>query len=130
MRFHWRVDWVVAPPQSWGGIKLLGMLAGRQLSDQTIQNYATEFEGHPDNVGASLYGGFVISSVDTDGEVRSIRFDWTSKVKVVVVSPQSQLPTHVARAALSRNLSRTDAVFNLQRTALFTAAVAQKQFEL
>ena len=113
-----------------GGIKLLGILAGRQLSDQTIQNYATEFEGHPDNVAASLYGGFVISSLDTNGEVRSVRFDWPSKMRVVVVSPQSQLPTHVARAALTRNLSRNDAVFNLQRTALFTAAIAQKRFEL
>lgn len=113
-----------------GGIKLLGLLTGRELSDHTIQNYATEFEGHPDNVGASLYGGFVISSVDSDGEVRSIKFDWPTQVKVVVVSPQSQLPTHVARAALSRNLSRNDAVYNLQRTALFTGAVSQKRFDL
>ena len=113
-----------------GGIKLLGLLTERELSDQTIQNYATEFEGHPDNVAASLYGGFVISSVDTDWEVRSLRFDWPTNLKVVVVSPQSQLPTHVARSALSRNLSRIDAVYNLQRTALFTGAIAQKRFDL
>jgi homoserine kinase len=113
-----------------GGIKLLALLSGRELSDQTIQNYATEFEGHPDNIAACLYGGFVVSSLNSDGEVRSIRFDWPSMIKVVVVSPQSQLPTHVARAALSRNLSRIDAVFNLQRTALFTAAIAQNRFDL
>ena len=113
-----------------GGIKLVGLLAGLELSDQTVQNYATEFEGHPDNVAASLYGGFVISSLNNDGEVVSIKFDWPSKIKAVVVSPQSQLPTHVARAALSRNLSRSDAVHNLQRTALFTGALAQKRFDL
>jgi homoserine kinase len=113
-----------------GGIKLLGLLTGHELSDQTIQNYATEFEGHPDNVGASLHGGFVISSLESDGEVRSIKFDWPTNIKVVVVSPRSQLPTHVARAALSRNLSRNDAVYNLQRTALFTGAVAQKRYDL
>ena len=43
------------------GIKLGGLITGKQISDQTIQNYATEFEGHPDNVAASLYGGFVAS---------------------------------------------------------------------
>src|SRR6185436_9653995 len=41
------------------GIKLAGMLCESPLSDQKVQNYATEFEGHPDNVGASLFGGFV-----------------------------------------------------------------------
>src|SRR5262245_36845473 len=30
------------------GITLAGLLTGRELSQQTIQNYATEFEGHPD----------------------------------------------------------------------------------
>src|SRR5512145_2837564 len=31
------------------GIKLGGLIAGREIPDQTIQKYATEFEGHPDN---------------------------------------------------------------------------------
>ena len=105
------------------GIKLGGLIAGREIPDQTIQNYATEFEGHPDNVAASLYGGFLASCVCNDGAVVSARFDWPSQIRVVVVSPHSQLPTHVARAALPRTVSRVDAVHNLQRTALFTAAL-------
>jgi homoserine kinase len=43
-----------------GGIKLCALLCEHEISNQTVQNYATEFEGHPDNVGASLYGGFVL----------------------------------------------------------------------
>ena len=113
-----------------GGIKLAGMLCGSELSNQTIQNYATEFEGHPDNVGASLYGGFVTSCIGSEGVVSSIKFDWPAKIKTVVVSPHSQLPTHVARAALPRTLSRNDAVFNLQRASLFTAALATKRYDL
>jgi len=113
-----------------GGIKLAGMLNDAELSNQTIQNYATEFEGHPDNVGASLFGGFVTSCVGADGNVSSVRFDWPAKIRVIVVSPHSQLPTHVARAALPRTLSRNDAVFNLQRSSLFTAALATKRYDL
>jgi len=113
-----------------GGIKLCGLLCEHEISDQTVQNYATEFEGHPDNVGASLYGGFVTSCLGEDLNVQSVKIDWPSEVRVVVVSPQSQLPTHVARAALPRMMSRNDAVFNLQRTSLFTAALTKKKYNL
>jgi len=113
-----------------GGIKLAGLICKSEISEQKMQNYATEFEGHPDNVGASIHGGFVSSCLEANGEVLSVKFDWPAKIKVVVVSPHTQLPTHVARAALPRTYSRADAVFNLRRTALFTAAVAQNRFEL
>jgi homoserine kinase len=113
-----------------GGIKLGGMLCQHELSDQAVQNYATEFEGHPDNVAASLYGGFVTSSVTSEAEVLSVKFDWPPEIRTVVVSPQTQLSTHVARAALPRSMTRTDAVYNLQRTSLFTAALAKGRYEL
>jgi len=112
------------------GIKLSSLLTERELADQTILNYATEFEGHPDNVAASLCGGFVISCLRNDRSVISAKFDWPSQVRVVVVSPHSQLPTHVARAALRKTVSRATAVHNLQRTALFTAALAQGKYDL
>ena len=112
------------------GIKLGGLVAGHQVSDESIQNYATEFEGHPDNVVAALHGGLLASCVSNDGTVLTTRFDWPEAIRVVVVSPHSQLPTHVARAALPRTVSRQDAVHNLQRTAIFTAAIAQQRFEL
>jgi homoserine kinase len=112
------------------GIKLCGLIAGREHNDQTIRNYATEFEGHPDNVTASLCGGFVASCVGSDGTVVTTKFDWPAHVRVVVVSPRSQLPTHVARAALPRSISRGDAVYNLQRSALFICALAQQRYDL
>lgn len=112
------------------GIKLSSLLTEHEITDQTILNYATEFEGHPDNVAASLYGGFVISCLRNDRTVIAAKFVWPSQVRVVVVSPHSQLPTHVARAALPRTVSRANAVHNLQRTALFTAALAQRNYDL
>lgn len=111
------------------GIKLCGLIAGREFNDQATQNYATEFEGHPDNVTATLFGGFVASCVKSDGSVVTTRFDWPTNIRVVVVSPRSQLPTHVARAALPRSITRGDAVHNLQRTALFISALAQQRYD-
>jgi homoserine kinase len=112
------------------GIKLAGLITERELSDQLIQNYATEFEGHPDNIAASLYGGFSASCISNDGSVVSARFAWPLQIRILVVSPHSQLPTHVARAALPRTVSRVDAVHNLQRAALFTSALAQQRYDL
>ena len=112
------------------GIKLGGLLAGRDIPDETIQNYATEFEGHPDNVAASLHGGFLVSCTCQDGAVVSAKFLWPEQIRAVVVSPHSQLPTHVARAALPRTVSRHDAVHNLQRSALFISAIAQQRYDI
>src|ERR1041385_6704591 len=53
------------------GVKLAGLITGREISDQVVQNYATEFEGHPDNVAASLYGGFLASCIANDATVIS-----------------------------------------------------------
>jgi homoserine kinase len=112
------------------GIKTCSLLTGHELTDQTILNYATEFEGHPDNVGASVCGGFVINCLRDDRTVISAKFDWPAHIRAVVVSPHSQLSTHVARAALARTVTRATAVHNLQRTALFTAAIARQRYEL
>src|SRR5262245_10027283 len=58
------------------GIKLAALITGKEIPDQTILNYATEFETHPDNVSAALYGGFVASCVLRDKSVLSAKFDW------------------------------------------------------
>lgn len=112
------------------GIKLAGLISNKEIATEAILNYAAEFEGHPDNVAAALCGGFLANCVRNDGSVLSAKFAWPPQISAVVVSPHSQLPTYVARAALPRTVSRQDAVFNLQRTALFTAAVAQQRYDL
>jgi homoserine kinase len=108
-----------------GGIRLCELITNQKLSDKTVLTYAAGFEGHPDNVSAALQGGLAVNSVDSSGEVLSVRLDWPSHIKILVVSPKSQLPTHVARAALARTVGRADAVYNLQRAAMFIGAIAQ-----
>jgi homoserine kinase len=113
-----------------GGIKLCGLITGKTLDDKTILTYAAGFEGHPDNVSAALQGGLAVNSVDSSGEVLSVKINWPSHIKIVVVSPKSQLPTHVARAALARTVSRGDAVYNLQRSAMLIGAIAEHRYDL
>ncbi len=113
-----------------GGIKLAGLLCNNDLPATHIQNLAAEFEGHPDNVGATLYGGFVMSCLKDVDEVFAIKHEWPSDIKFVVVSPRSQVSTQAARAQLPRTVSRSDAIFNLQRAALFASVLEKRRYDL
>lgn len=112
-----------------GGIKAFALLYDRTLTDDQVLRYATEFEGHPDNVAATLLGGFVVTCT-TPQRVLAIKRMWPSDLKIIVVSPSMQLETKLARAALPRLVSHSDAVFNLQRAALFNAALSEGHYSL
>ena len=83
---------------------------------------ATTLEGHPDNVSASILGGLTASSQGPGG-VTSVASSWPARVRVVIATPRVGLATVKARGVLPATLSRADAVFNVQRTALLLQAV-------
>ncbi len=112
------------------GLKIFGHLGGSHLSNEMLLRYATELEGHADNVSASLCGGWVVACVKDDGEVIAVRKSWPADVKVVVVSPQVSLDTSRARAALPATIAHRDAAHNLQRAALFGAALSENRYDL
>lgn len=112
------------------GLALALALCGRALEEATLLRYATELEGHADNVAASLGGGFVTTCSKDDGEVIAVRRRWPPDIKVVVVSPEVPLETERARAALPARVAHADAVYNLQRAALFGAALEAGDDEL
>ncbi|MBX9877903.1 MAG: homoserine kinase [Candidatus Obscuribacterales bacterium] len=89
-----------------------------------ILKAALEYEAHPDNLAASLMGGFVVSSTD-DGNCRYEKLAWPDKWKIISIIPQQSLSTNEARAVLPKEVSLQDAVFNLQKTAILVAAVAR-----
>lgn len=112
------------------GASLAGALCGRELPRGRLLRRATELEGHADNVAPSVLGGWVTTCVREDGEVLVVRRRWPGELKVVVVSPDVPLETKAARAALPAAVSRADAVYNLQRAALFSAAVEARDYDL
>ena len=76
---------------------------------------AVELEGHPDNVGAALYGGFVIcpaSGGDGPPPV-PVRLDPPHGLEAVLVLPTDTVPTPDARAAMPSAVALSDAVANV-----------------
>jgi len=112
------------------GITLGATLCDRELSNDLVLRYATELEGHSDNVAASLLGGLVVSCTGQDGSVIAVKKYWPRDIKVIVVSPHATLETARARAALSPLVSHADAVHNVQRAALFAAALEEHRYDL
>jgi homoserine kinase len=112
------------------GIKLCALVCGCEIPPETILAYATELEGHPDNVAPSLYGGWAITCLAEDGSVAALKKRWPTDVKILVVSPGVPLETKRARVALPQMVRHADAVYNLQRAALFTAAMEAGAYHL
>ena len=113
------------------GLSLCGLVCGQEFSDETILRHALELEGHADNVAPALYGGFVVNCVTGGGEVLAIKRRWPAELKtVIVVSPDVPLETAAARDCLPGTVERAAAVHNIQRAALFVAALEEGRYDL
>jgi homoserine kinase len=91
---------------------------------------AAALEGHPDNTSPALLGGLTVSCVDERGHVTAVASPWPERVRVVVATPDITLETQAARDVLPAAVSRSDAVFNLQRVALLLQAVHTGRVDL
>jgi homoserine kinase len=82
------------------------------LSREEMLVRASELEGHPDNVAASIYGGFVVCGTEA-GQPVAARFDPPKELEAVVAIPAEEVSTKLAREAIPEQIPRADAVANL-----------------
>ena len=111
------------------GLRLYEAIAGR-LPPQALLNAACALEHHPDNVAAALLGGLTVSCQLPDRSVFAVRLRWPEQLRFVVLTPDFPLSTHASRSALPEQISREDAVFNLQRLALLLQGLQRSDFSL
>ena len=105
-----------------GGVVAANALAGEPLAKRALLRIATEVEGHADNVAAALYGAFTIALPSADGPIAA-RFAFPSAWRVCLFVPTSALATEKSRSVLPKEVSRSDAVFNLAHASALLAAV-------
>ncbi len=110
-----------------GGL-LAARCLGAELTDQKMLELASDLEGHPDNVAASLLGGLTLVAREGAGlHARSIPFP--REIAVVLLVPDQPSPTVQARAVLASRIATEDAVFNLGRLAMLLAALATGNYQ-
>ena len=111
------------------GVALANHFGDLRMKDSDVVWAASQVEGHPDNVAACWYGGFTVSAL-TEGGVQAVTFAGDPEWRLLLAMQATSLATKEARALLPESYSRADAVFNVQRTALLTAAFAQGRLDL
>ena len=96
-------------------------ILGEAATPDAVFGHAARIEGHPDNAGPAVFGGFTIAL--PDGTVH--RFDPHPDLHPVALVPGDRLPTAEARRALPEDVPREDAVFNVAHAALTVEALTR-----
>jgi homoserine kinase len=130
LAFHVRSE---IPAAAGLGSSAAAIVAGLAAADHLYElgaplfELAAELEGHPDNVAAAIYGGFVICAGDGEAPVR---FDPAPGLEGVVAIPPHEVPTAEARAALPDEVPLTEAVHNVGHASLLLLGLAKDDFSL
>jgi homoserine kinase len=96
-------------------------LAGMELDEHALQ-LAAEFEGHADNVAASLLGGLVLAWTEGD-RYHAVRLEPHPAIRPVLLIPGESSKTSVTRQLLPDRVPHADAAFAAGRAALAVQAI-------
>jgi len=108
------------------GAALADAMSGGALGLEGVFRVTAALEGHPDNVGPAVFGGFVAALADPP---LALPLPAPQGVLFVLGVPPYEVPTPLARAALPKTVPHADAVYNLARSALWPAALYSGRLE-
>ena len=110
------------------GLTAAAVLAGEEPEAQWLLTQSTAIEGHPDNVAAAIYGGFVLAY--ESGGIQVAQVGVVDNVGAAVFVADSEVPTEVARRLLPLAVPHGDAAANSARSALLVHALAMEPARL
>jgi homoserine kinase len=138
LRFEVRSE---IPPARGLGSSAAAIVAGLLAADHMFElglglaelhSRAAEIEGHPDNVAAALYGGFVLCPRAPEGEAKPapVPLEPPEGVEAVLVIPGDAVPTAEARAAMPAAVALDDAVANVAAAAQLVLGIERSDLAL
>jgi homoserine kinase len=128
LAFHIRSE---IPPGAGLGSSAAAIVAGLSAADHMYEldvpvfELARELEGHPDNVAAAIYGGFVVCAGDEPA-----RFDPPPGLEAVLAIPPHSVPTSEAREVIPDEVPLQDAVAGVAHASLLVLGLANDDFSL
>lgn len=112
------------------GIELANQLGQMNLSDQEKVNFASRFEGHPDNAAPAILGGLVVAYYSPEKQVTFFQKIDIDSVSFIAVVPNYQLSTKESRSVLPSQMIFKDAVEASSIANLLVAAFSNKNYQL
>jgi homoserine kinase len=100
------------------------------LTKEEMLARATALEGHPDNVAAAIYGGFVVCGTDSEGGPSAARFDPPDGLEGIVAIPAEEVSTRLAREAIPAEVPLADAVANVAAASLLVLGLRSADLDL
>jgi homoserine kinase len=114
-----------------GAAIVSGIMAAKGLLEGIVEidalallAFATEMEGHPDNVAPCLFGGLTIAWTTPEGP-QSKKLIVHRGVSPLVLVPEATMSTALARSLQPESVPHADAIFNVSRSTLLIAALIQ-----
>ncbi|MCI2069233.1 MAG: threonine synthase [Bacilli bacterium] len=90
-------------------------ICNRLLEKKDLLDLATKIEGHPDNVACCLLGGLVCSFKNSSGKLVPLKYPVNPNLKFVVLVPEQEFSTKIARSALLASYPLADITFDASR---------------
>ena len=113
-----------------GGIVGAARLYKVDLTNQEMLELALSLEGHMDNITPALIGGLTLSYKTGREEIRWARIKTPPELRIVVAIPEFTLNTKEMRKVLPQKVALSEAIFNLNRSALLVNALQNSDWEL
>lgn len=112
------------------GAAVADAMLGERLGRDGVFRVTARLEGHPDNVGPAVYGGFTVAAADEAGDFIATSLPLPERWRLLFGVPAFELATSAARAVLPGSYVPAQVVLTASRAALWVAAVAQDRPEL
>jgi homoserine kinase len=112
------------------GLLLGAQACGKYAASAQLLRWAEEMEGHLDNAAAAYQGGLVFALCNGLERVVTVKTPFPEGIRIVVVTPSIEVPTHQARQVLPATYSRAEVLHSLQRTAVLAATCFSGHFDL
>ena len=107
------------------GLVAAAGLAGVDAEQEWLLRHANAIEGHPDNVAAAIYGGFVLAYEGRAG-VTVAEGSVDPAIGAALFIPNMSVATEVARGLLPQTVPHVEAAANSGRAALLVHAMASE----
>jgi len=93
-----------------------------------ILHTAMQWESHPDNICASVFGGFTVAMQGEGGCIYSQKIQFPQALRILLLIPEWEIRTDEARKLLPELYPQQVVVANLQRLAFFMACLQDENF--